>query len=784
MGIGQALIGLVVGGALALAGAPAALAQQPLSVTYGLDAPSAEGDPDFREVIFLSVPETLGERLYLRVFDPDTGGEHDMMYGGAEDTETRFALFGGAGALTGVPPVVPAAAEAPTGAAAVVAGAKEEARSAGELIAERRYGPNPVADGRWQTLASFLPSDGELVDGRRVFRLLVEGLTGNDANLYTVTLSLRDRRNLVPDDLAIFSYLPTLRVPDERSITELRFDVPPDTAQLRVGNFDLANGEVALTTTFRSVPLPASGQDAWQTGEVALLEDERGGEAALTFGGGAEIPNDATFFVADENGRPLVIRLPARAWLPNARPEPVAEAMPLASCFAVAFDASASSDADGDDLQYFWAFGDGTTGVGPAPIHTYDGPGTYQATLRVVDSSGQVGSGAVLDFDVFVKRPPTAAAGPDRLVAVGERVTFDGGGSRPGDRPIARYVWDFNDGTGTEGSAVDHRFARPGRYAVTLRVEDDAGPPCNVATDRLLVTVNAPPTARAGVDRRAAVDEVLTFDGARSTDVDGEITSWHWDFGDGESAEGPVVEHVFAAPGTYEVRLTVSDDAGVANSTDSDSLLVRVNAPPVAEAGPDRLVAIGEVVRFDGSASIDPDGAIIDHVWDFGDGATGRGERVEYAYRSPGTYRVTLRVRDDSATATDSASDSLTVVVNDPPVADAGPAQVVTSSEVRFDGSGSHDPDGRIARYEWDFGDGATGAGVSPVHVYRQAGEYDVVLTVTDDSGTLRSSASDRTSVLINEAPIADAGPDLIGAPGQELVQAQRRRGNQCRQKR
>ena len=66
--------------ALAVLGwSAAAQAQEtPLSVTYGPKASTGEGDPDYREVIFLSVPDSVKDRLYVRVFDPDTGGEHDL----------------------------------------------------------------------------------------------------------------------------------------------------------------------------------------------------------------------------------------------------------------------------------------------------------------------------------------------------------------------------------------------------------------------------------------------------------------------------------------------------------------------------------------------------------------------------------------------------------------------------------------------------------------------------------------------------------------------------------
>jgi PKD repeat protein len=502
---------------------------------------------------------------------------------------------------------------------------------------------------------------------------------------------------------------------------------------------------------------------------VALEGEERGALAAVVFGGGDEMPNDVTFEIRDQDGRALPIQLPARVWRPNARPLPEADVELLANCFSVAFDASRSTDPDGEPLSYLWDFGDGESASGRAVVHGYDGPGAYRATLRVSDASGQVGAGARRDFEVFVKRPPLAVAGDDLMVAPGETVTFDGTRSLDGERPIARYLWDFYDGGQGEGPNASHSFEHPGRYLVTLRVEDDTPAPCNFSIDQQIVQVNVAPVAVAGDDRRVSVDQEIVLEGGRSYDVDGQIVEHLWDLGDGTTLAEPSGRHAYGAPGTYRVTLSVRDDSDVANSLATDSFEVLVNAPPVAEAGPDRHVAIGEVITFDAGASTDPDGALVEHLWDFGDGAHGDGDVVQYAYRGSGVYPVTLTVRDNSGSRTSTDSDRLTVVVNEPPVADAGEDQLVTSSEVHFDGTGSRDADGGIASYEWDFGDGASGAGATPVHVYRKPGRYLVRLTVTDESGTVRSSASDSLWVTVNAAPIADAGPDLVGAPGQEL---------------
>ncbi|MEZ5936400.1 MAG: PKD domain-containing protein [Alphaproteobacteria bacterium] len=527
--------GIIVGALIGLATGPAiGRADEPLLVTYGTDAPTREGDEDHREVIFFSLPADRDQTLYLRLFDPDVGGRHDLVYG-LNDSSTRFSLFGGEGAFS--------AASA----------------DAGRLIAEQTFGADPDSDDRWLTMASFLPSQGERIGERVYFRLVVDGLTGNDGNLFTPAVSLRDRRDAPPADLRLFAFTPTIRMPDRNARVELRFRAPDSDQPITVENFDAANGRVALATRFRTLPLAASGQDAWLKTEVRLRESERGQMAAILFQGGDEIPNDATFRLADSDGQPLAVELPPRRFIPNHRPVPVADAALLADCSGVAFDASRSADRDGDRLSFAWQFGDGAAGDGASLVHRYR-PGRYQATLQVTDSSAEIGRGAERVVDVWVPDPPKAAAGSDRLVAVGESVRFDGRGSAGGDRPITRFSWDFGDGAAGNGPAPDHRFTRPGRYLVTLRVEDEAQHACNGDSDELDVVVNAPPVAVAGADLLVAAGDVVHLDGGRSYDQDGRIAGYHWDFGDSDDAEGESVEHRYEQPGVYRVQLTVTDD--------------------------------------------------------------------------------------------------------------------------------------------------------------------------------------------------------------------------------
>jgi len=754
-------VGPLVGLYAALMSVSAGVAQSatsidmPLLVTYGNKAPIREGDPTFRQVIYISLPADLKERVYIRLFDPDTGGDHDLIYT-RPDTTTRFALFGGDGAFAG---------DEATGR-----GESEAELTGGKLLREKTYSEDNRFDGQWSTFALVSPSQGEEIEGRRVFRLLVEGLDGNDGNLYGVVASLRDRRNLEPEDVRLFSFAPTIRVPNRSTLTELRFDVPDGQDTLTVDNFDAAHGHVALTTRFRSLKLRPSGQGNWSSSAVTLTDGEQGEKAAITLKGGGEMPNDATFYIAVRADRLLPLDLPPFNWVPNRRPVIRTKTTFLDSCRAISFDASQTTDQDGHRLKFLWRFSDGSEQSGPSVVKDYAAPGRFTERLEVTDNSGQIGSGSDADIPVLVKFPPVPNIQAPAVVGTGEAVVFDASASDATDWQVTHYEWLFNDGQTAHGRTVTRHFDKPGTYGVSLRIRDNSGHACDSASIDIPVRVNAAPVAEAGPDIRTEVGTKLTFDGSDSYDTDGAIVAHRWDLGDGASAEKKTVVHAYRAPGTYTATLTVADDANVSNSQASDSATIRVNAPPVPVAGDDRSVAIGEVISFDAGQSSDSDGRIIAYDWDFGAGPDGVGKTVEFAYAKPGTYTVRLTVTDDSGTGTKSVTDTLTVRVNAPPVAAAGDDQWVTASAVQFDASGSSDADDQIETYEWDFGDGTTGTGVAPSHVYRKPGTYIVRLTVTDASGTLRNSSSDTMQVIINTPPIADAGPDLFGAPGEELT--------------
>ena len=139
----------------------------------------------------------------------------------------------------------------------------------------------------------------------------------------------------------------------------------------------------------------------------------------------------------------------------------------------------------------------------------------------------------------------------------------------------------------------------------------------------------------------------VNFDASASYDLDGSITTYEWDFGDGSTDSGITVTHTYQNRGNYTAKLTVTDND---EQSASNSQEIKVGTPPVAlfEAFP----SSGNTplkVEFDASISYDTDGEIVSYKWDFGDGTQGTGKKVFHTYYNYGDHTATLKITDDDA---------------------------------------------------------------------------------------------------------------------------------------
>jgi PKD repeat protein len=438
------------------------------------------------------------------------------------------------------------------------------------------------------------------------------------------------------------------------------------------------------------------------------------------------------------------------------------------------FDASASTNAGDTITDYSWDFGDGTTAdtqTTPTVGHSYTTRASYNVTLTVTNSLGQTDTSTET---VRIDDPPTAAFNPSATVTgPGSTVSFDGTPSAPGPAgTITDYSWNFGDGTTLDSGTtptVSHTYASPGVYTVRLTTTDDLGVAGKVSE---VITVDQPTAAFTANPTDPAPGSPTSFDATGSSDPEGTITDYSWDFGDGSPVEDDgstaTTSHTFAARGHYNVTVTITNSLG---QTDSSTETVTVDDPPTAALVPlTALVTPGATVSFDGSGSAaGAGGTIADYGWNFGDGTTGdtaATPTASHAYTSPGVYTATLTVTDDLG-VTGSTSDL--IIVDQPSAAfTANPTDPAAGSSTSFDATGSSDPEGAITDYSWDFGDGSPveddGSTATTSHTFAARGHYNVTLTITNSLGQTDSRTS---TVVVDDPPTVALAPSAtLATPG------------------
>jgi serine protease len=455
-----------------------------------------------------------------------------------------------------------------------------------------------------------------------------------------------------------------------------------------------------------------------------------------------------TLTVVDESGKEASSAQEIIVSIPPNEP-PIAEFTPKPTTgqapILISFVPTGSSDPDGEIVQYAWDFGDGKSIIGRVANHTYKEPGNYIAKLTVTDNEGAT---AEKTFEVIITGPPPNQAPTASFSAnpqTGEaplQVTFNGSESSDPDGTIASYSWDFGDGQTGTVTNPNHIYTEEGNYQVTLTVTDNDGATGEV-TQEIVVTpsTNKAPTASFTASQTTGgVPLTVSFNAGSSSDPDGTIVSYSWDFGDSNSDTGVSPSHTFTTMGTFTVTLTVTDDKGASDETTTQIEVTEpVNQSPAASFTASTLEGdVPLVVKFNAEASSDPDGTISEYHWNFGDGIATFGQRARHEFITHGTFTVVLTVTDNEG-ARDTASRTITVnkTFNQPPVAsftttpDSGEAPL----DVLFYGAASSDPDGTIVQYRWNFGDGQTGSGYRVNHEYSTPGSYVARLTVTDDDG-------------------------------------------------
>jgi len=777
----------------------------PYLCTFGQESAAHWGDDDFSQSIFISVPENVTTPLYISIFDPDVGGKTDEIQKGW-DTETRFELYGGTGAYTdpdakGVEP--------------------EGNYKSGTLIVGKTYGIDHETDGKWAPFAQVEPNQGELVDGYHIFKIIVEGIEGDDGNLYKLAISASPSdRSLETMGIEVFSYEWSFRLPNETGtmIYTFPFVVPRDAHYVisNIWDFDNDNMIYLNTPSRPGIPLYSTGNDEWavtkysfgvaeKTGDESsdilpgkrkrwfsttydVMEEDFEAPWTLQIHKGIFRNNDIVLSINDISGRPFRTYSTAR---PRSGRDLImngkvyeSKSVITEDILFIERDAQVNTDvtlAKGTVLPKGTKLAKGTRIPQDMTIRGRLIPeGTVLNRDITIDSTIVIHNQMILKKGSVIAKGAQIAKGSILFEGLAPRkgvlppcntVFLDASETRdPDDNPLI-FNWDLGDGSYARGARVIHSYREPGSYVVSLIVSDNSGAVNDAASKAITIIINDPPVAKAGKDRWACAGEAVYFEGAKSYDPDGSVIKYKWIFGDGASASGASVSHAYKRPGKYSVRLDIMDDSGSTCNTDSDGFVVTVNDGPVAKAGND-INSCDYSIRFDGRESFDRDGEIAKYLWYFGDGNVGEGPTLEHTYTQPGVYNVKLVVSDDSGAMCNTDSDEMFVSINAPPVANAGPDRsICVGKEMYFDGAASSDPNDEMLTYRWNFGDGTRiSRKRTPVHVYKNPGQYTVSLTVADDSGTVCTTSTATALITVDTRPVAEAGADQVVGIGQSVI--------------
>ena len=334
--------------------------------------------------------------------------------------------------------------------------------------------------------------------------------------------------------------------------------------------------------------------------------------------------------------------------------------------------------------------------------------------------------------------PPIADPGGPYNDTVGQELELNGGGSSDSDGTIASYAWDFGDGATGTGVSPTHAYSAAGTYTVTLSVTDDDAAVSDLMTTT--ATISAAPSTPVEVFSDS-------FENGQWNGLWEQDTQNDWRASTQRSTEGDSSAEIDGRARDAQLVSVPIDLQGATSAT------IRFNW--FIERGLDNDEYLAFDVSTDGGATwsertrlagdVDPE-----HQW--------LQEQVALTNLAPGT---TLRLRFRgmmSGGAEDANLDDVQVTTlaspgaNTHPQADpGGPYIGAVGQEFELHGGGSSDSDGTIASYAWDFGDGATGIGVSPTHAYSVAGTYTVTLRVTDDDAAVSDLVT--TTATISAAP-------------------------------
>jgi gliding motility-associated-like protein len=424
---------------------------------------------------------------------------------------------------------------------------------------------------------------------------------------------------------------------------------------------------------------------------------------------------------------------------------------------------SFTSTSTGNVTGYSWTFGNSGTSVLQNPSTTYTTYGVYPVTLTVTGANGQKSSKTI---NITVYQAPTVNFSFTNSAGCAPHTSTFTSSVTPNAPGGVTYSWNFGDGFTDNKANTTHTYNTGNTYTVTLIATNGQG--CSsTATQTSIITVYPKPsgTFSAYPNTFCNVPAIAVFTANTSGSTPIGIT---WSFGDGGGGSGPNITHVYTNPGTYTVKMYMTDSKGCRDSVIQQNY-ISVRLPSATFTAPQHICQSNDTVLSYPATITDPSHPVIQRrhgtqafgtftnttsgasgsttFWDFGDGLQSTGMTVQHAYKSAGTFQV--KMVTDMGGCYDTVIK--TVIVHPPPNMSLSydtlncPAPV----GVKFNASGA-------TSYQWTWGNGVTSTSSNPTVTYNHDGFMDSVILVGTDAFGCKDT-------ILTGAIILDMFPKYLG---------------------
>jgi hypothetical protein len=236
----------------------------PFLVTFGSAGETAWGDNDFTQIIFFSIPKDITKPIYIRVFDPEVGGANDEQKG-AWNTKMFYGIYGGKGACSN------------EDAQKANKGGKYDS---GTLLSSKTFSTDANTDNKWHTFGPFNPSEGELLPdyGGNVFKIIIEGTSGDDGNMYRLFLSSSSTENKPVEGAFAFYFKYKFRMHDNvNEVSHIYPYLDHRVVAIRQANFDWdSDGMIRIISVAKNgEQMAVSGDDVWAESRHTITDAEK-----------------------------------------------------------------------------------------------------------------------------------------------------------------------------------------------------------------------------------------------------------------------------------------------------------------------------------------------------------------------------------------------------------------------------------------------------------------------------------------------------------------------------